>query len=57
MNSVLPVIIVCGAGIVACLVYIAVVCVKARRKRPRRVQEFEVEEDVLTLKLSKRRKR
>lgn len=55
MKTVLPVIIVCGIGILASLVYIVVVCVKAKRRSPRK-REFEIEEDVLVIKLGKRKK-
>lgn len=54
MKQVLPIIIVCGVGIVACLVYIVAVSVKAIRRNPRK-REFEIEEDVLVIKLGKRK--
>ena len=54
MEKVLPVIIICGVGIVACLAYIVAVCVKAIKRRPRRVREFEIEDDVLVIKLDKK---
>lgn len=57
MEKILPVLIVCGIGIVASLVYIAVVCAKAIRRRPRRSREFEIEEDVLVIKLGKHKKK
>ena len=53
MEKVLPVIIICGLGILACLAYIVAVCVKAIRHSPRK-REFEIEEDVLVIKLGKR---
>ena len=53
MGKILPVIIVCGVGIVGCLAYIVAVIVKALRRRPRRRREFEIEEDVLVIKLGK----
>ncbi|MCH5153352.1 MAG: hypothetical protein J1F68_05305 [Clostridiales bacterium] len=56
MEKILPVVIVCGVGIVACLVYIAVVSVKAIRRSPRK-REFEIEEDVLVIKLGKKNKK
>ena len=57
MNQVLPIIVVCGVGIALCLAYIAFVCVRAVRANPpaRRTREFEIEEDVLTVKLEKRK--
>ena len=56
MKTALPIVIVCGIGIVACIAYIVSVCVKSIRKLPRRKHEFEIEEDVLTVKLDKRKK-
>lgn len=52
MSTALPIVIVCCVGIVACIAYIIVICVKALRRRPKRKQEFEIEDDVLTVKLS-----
>ena len=57
MEKILPVIIVCGVGIVACLGYIAAVSIKAVCRRPRHKREFEIEEDVLVIKLGKRKKK
>lgn len=57
MKAVLPVIIVCAVGMALCFAYIVALCVKALRKRPPRKHEFEIEENVLTVKLDKRRKR
>ena len=57
MDKILPIIIVCGVGIVLCLGYILVVSVKAIRRRPRRKREFEIEEDVLVIKLGKKNKK
>lgn len=57
METVLPIIIVCGLGIVACFAYIVTLCVKAIRRRPPRKHKFEIDENVLTIKLSNRRKR
>lgn len=57
MNGVIPIIIVCGVGIVASFAYIIILSVKAVRRRPPRKRELEIEEDVLTVKLNKRRKR
>ena len=56
MEQVLPIIIVCGVGIVACLAYIVAVSVKALRRSPRK-REFEIEEDVLVIQLGKRKKK
>ncbi len=57
MKTVLPIVIVCGVGIAVCVVYIISLCVKAIRNRPPRKREFEIEEDVLTVKLGKRHKK
>lgn len=59
MNKVLPIIIVCGVGIAVCLAYIAFQCIKSLSDRPhkRRKHEFEIEEDVLTIKLDRRKKK
>lgn len=57
METALPIVIVCGIGIAACLAYIVALCVMAARKRPPRKRELEIEENVLTVKLGKRRKR
>ena len=57
MNQVLPIIIVCGVGIGLCFAYIVYLCVRALRANPssRRTHEFEIEEDVLTVKLGKKK--
>ena len=57
MKKVLPIIIICGVGIALCLAYIVFLCVRALRVNPptRRTHEFEIEEDVLTVKLGKRK--
>ena len=57
MNKVLPVIIVCGVGIVVGLAYIVAISVKAVCNIPPRKREFEIEEDVLVIKLGKGKKR
>ena len=59
MDKVLPIIIVCGVGIAACIAYIVIICVKALRAHPpiKRIHEFEIEEDVLTIKLDRRKKK
>ena len=59
MDNVLPIVIVCGVGIVASIVYILFQCVKAMRAHPRfrHKHEFEIEEDVLTIKLDRRKKK
>ena len=57
MEKVLPVVIVCGVGIAACLAYIVAVGIKAIRRHPSRKREFEIEEDVLVVKLGKRKKK
>ena len=57
MDKVLPIIIVCSVGIGLCLAYIVFLCVKALRTNPpkKRKHEFEIEDDVLTVKLGKRK--
>lgn len=57
MKKILPIIIVCGVGIALSLAYIAFLCVKALRAKPpkTRKREFEIEDDVLTVKLGKRK--
>ena len=57
MNKVLPVIIVCGVGIGLCVAYILFLVVRAVRANPpaRRKHEFEIEEDVLTVTLGRRK--
>ena len=59
MKKVLPIIIVCGVGIALCLAYIVVLCIKALRTNPlsKRKREFEIEEDVLTVRLGKRKRK
>ena len=59
MNQILPVIIVCAVGIGLCLGYIVFLCVKAVRANPpaKHKQVFEIEEDVLTVKLGRRKKK
>ena len=57
MDKILPIIIVCGVGIALSLAYIIFLCVKAVRANPpaKRKHEFEIEDDVLTIKLGKRK--
>ena len=57
MEKILPIIIVCGVGIAISLCYIVAVSVKAIRRKPARKREFEIEEDVLVIKLGKRKKK
>lgn len=57
MEKVIPVFIVCGIGIAMSLAYILSLCIKALRTRPRRKREFEIEENVLVIKLGKRKKK
>ncbi|MCH5159636.1 MAG: hypothetical protein J1F66_02160 [Clostridiales bacterium] len=59
MDKVLPIIIVCGVGIALCVAYIVFLFVKAVRANPpmRRKHEFEIEEDVLTVSLDRRKKK
>lgn len=54
MDKVLPVIIICSAGIALCLAYIVYLCIRSlRRRSPRRHKrnEFEIEDDTLIIKL------
>ena len=57
MKSVLPIIIICSVGIAFCLAYIVVLCVKAVRANPtiKKQHNFEIDENVLTINLSKRK--
>ena len=55
MEKVLPIVIVCGIGIALSLAYIVAVGIKALRHRPPRKREFEIEEDVLVIKLGKKK--
>ena len=57
MDKVMPIIIVCAVGIGLCLAYIVFLCVKALRTNPpaKRKHEFEIEEDVLTVRLGRRK--
>ena len=57
MEKILPIIIICSVGIALSLAYIVALSVKALRTRPRRKQEFEIEENVLTIKLGRRKKK
>ena len=57
MKQVLPVIIICAVGIALCLAYIVALCVKALNRRPPKKHEFEIEENVLTIKLGKRKRK
>ena len=56
MEKVLPIVIVCGVGILICLGYIVAVSVKAVC-RSKRLREFEIEEDTLIIKLGKKNKK
>lgn len=57
MDKIMPIIIVCSVGIALCLAYIVWLCVKALRANPhaKRKREFEIEDDVLTVKLGRRK--
>ena len=57
MEKVLPIVIVCGVGIALCLAYILALSIKTLRARPRRKKEFEIEENVLTINLGRRKKK
>ena len=58
MDKVIPIIVICSVGIAFALGYIVFVVVRSftakRGRRPR--NEFEIDEDSLTIKLGKRRK-
>ena len=58
MDKVLPIIIVCSVGIALCLAYIVWMCVKVlRAKLPKRhPRELEIEDDVLTIQLTRGKK-
>lgn len=56
MEKVLPVIIICSIGIAAAIGYIAyLIVISLRPKRTKRRNEFEIDEDSLTIKLGKRK--
>lgn len=59
MKEVLPIIIICSLGMAFCLAYIAALCVCAvKKKRGKNTRNaFEIEDDVLTVKLGKRKKK
>lgn len=60
MTKVIPIIVICSVGIALALGYIAFVAVKAisaKRGSKRARNEFEIEEDALTIKLRKRKKK
>ena len=57
MEKVLPIIIICSIGIAAALGYIVYLIVSFfRAKRGKRRNEFEIDEDSLTIKLGRKRK-
>lgn len=57
MDKVLPVIIICSIGIAAAIGYIVYLIVNAVRvKKGKRPNEFEIDEDTLTIKLGRRKK-
>lgn len=57
MGKVLPVIIVCSIGIAVCIAYLIFLCIGALRKKKKNSRnEFEIEDNVLTIKLGKRKK-
>lgn len=56
MDKVLPIIIICSIGIAAALGYIVYVIVRAiQARRGKRGNEFEIDEDSLTIKLGRKR--
>ena len=56
MDKVLPIIIICSLGIAVALGYIVSVIVRAvLRKRGKRPNEFEIDEDTLTIHLRKKK--
>ena len=59
MDKVLPIIIVCGVGIALSFAYIVFLCVRALRAKPpaKRKHEFEIDENVLTVRLGRRKSR
>lgn len=58
MDKVLPIIIICSLGIAAALGYIVYAIVNAYRvKRGKRRNEFEIDEDSLTIKLGRKHKK
>lgn len=60
MKEVLPIIIICSLGMAFCLAYIVLLCARAinkKRGKNNARDMFEIEDDVLTVKLGKRKKK
>lgn len=58
MEKVLPLIIICSIGIALCLAYLTFVLVKALRKKfGKNRNRFEIEDDVLTIELDRKKKK
>lgn len=56
MDKVLPIIIVCSVGIACAIAYIVFLIVSSfRSRRGKRRNEFEIDEDTLTIKLGKKK--
>lgn len=55
MDKALPVVIVCSVGMACCVAYMVFLCIKSVRRRPKRKHEFEIEENVLTIKLGNKK--
>lgn len=58
MKEVLPIIIICSVGMAICAAYLIYVTVKSITKKRRRKEknQFEFEDDVLTIKLGRNKK-
>lgn len=53
MKEVLPIVIFCGVGIVACLAYIVVVVARYVKRRGK--ETFEVDDNTLTIRLKSKK--
>lgn len=59
MDKALPVVIICGVGMALCVGYLVFVLVKALRRKfcgGRKFNQFEIDEESLTIKLGKKKK-
>lgn len=58
MKEVLPIIIICSVGILVCLTLLTIIAVKAIKKKLMRAEyeEIEIDDDVLTVSLKRKKK-
>lgn len=59
MEKILPLVIICSVGIVVCLTLLVVIAVKAIKSKFMRAEyeEIEIDDNVLTVSLKKKRKK